>query len=104
MANVANSFVQGFRSNGGIARGAVLNSSGVRTQMSNIYTGLLVVLALLYLTPAFFYIPRATLAAIIIAAVIFMVQYRVIKPMWRSKSKLRYAYNKFQSNWIILLY
>ncbi|XP_061395026.1 sodium-independent sulfate anion transporter-like [Musca vetustissima] len=85
VCNVANSFAQGFRGNGGIARGAVLNSSGVRTQMSNIYTGLIVIVALLYLTPAFYYIPKAALAAVIMAAVIFMIQYRVVKPMWRSK-------------------
>lgn len=83
---MANSFAQGICGNGGIARGAVLNSSGVRTQLSNLYTGVIVIVALLYLTPAFYYIPKATLAAVIMAAVIFMVQYRVIKPMWRSKS------------------
>ncbi|XP_037812319.1 sodium-independent sulfate anion transporter [Lucilia sericata] len=85
VCNVANSFAQGFRGNGGIARGAVLNSSGVRTQLSNVYTGLIVIIALLYATPAFYYIPKAALAAIIMAAVIFMIQYRVVKPMWRSK-------------------
>ncbi|XP_065371265.1 sodium-independent sulfate anion transporter [Calliphora vicina] len=85
ICNVANSFAQGFRGNGGIARGAVLNSSGVRTQLSNVYTGLIVIIALLYATPAFYYIPKAALAAIIMAAVIFMIQYRVVKPMWRSK-------------------
>ncbi|XP_030370052.1 sodium-independent sulfate anion transporter [Scaptodrosophila lebanonensis] len=85
ICNVANSFVQGLRSNGGLARGAILNASGVRTQLSNLYTGVIVIIALLYLTPCFYFIPKAALAAIIIAAVIFMVQYRVIKPMWHSK-------------------
>ncbi|ALC47618.1 maker244 [Drosophila busckii] len=85
ICNVANSFVQGLRSNGGVARGAILNASGVRTQLSNLYTGVIVIVALLYLTPCFNYIPKAALAAIIIAAVVFMVQYRVIKPMWHSK-------------------
>ncbi|KAH8310920.1 hypothetical protein KR044_003462 [Drosophila immigrans] len=85
ICNVANSFVQGLRSNGGVARGAILNASGVRTQLSNLYTGVIVIIALLYLTPCFYYIPKAALAAIIIAAVVFMVQYRVIKPMWHSK-------------------
>lgn len=88
VCNVANSFAQGICGNGGIARGAVLNSSGARTQLSNLYTGGIVIVALLYLTPAFYYIPKATLAAVIMAAVIFMIQYRVVKPMWRSKSKL----------------
>lgn len=85
LCNIGNSFAQGFRGNGPIARGAVLNASGVRTQLSNLYTGIIVIFSLLWLTPAFQYIPKSALAAIILAAVIFMVQYRVIKPMWRSK-------------------
>ncbi|XP_011192448.1 sodium-independent sulfate anion transporter [Zeugodacus cucurbitae] len=85
LCNVGTSFAQGFRGNGPLARGAVLNASGVRTQMSNLYTGLIVIFALLYFTPAFFYVPKAALAAIIVSATIFMVQYRVVKPMWHSK-------------------
>lgn len=42
-------------------------------------------MSLLFFTPYFFYIPKAALAGIIISAVIFMVEVRVIKPMWRSK-------------------
>jgi MFS superfamily sulfate permease-like transporter len=47
--------------------------------------GILVILSLLFFTPYFFYIPKAALAGIIISAVIFMVEVRVVKPMWRSK-------------------
>jgi sodium-independent sulfate anion transporter 11 len=32
------------------------------------------------------YIPKASLAAVIITAVIFSVEYEVVRPMWRSKS------------------
>ncbi|CAD6993025.1 unnamed protein product [Ceratitis capitata] len=85
LCNVGIAFTQGFRGNGPLARGAVLNASGVRTQMSNFYTGIIVMFALLYFTPAFYYVPKAALAAIIVSATIFMLQYRVIKPMWRSK-------------------
>lgn len=84
-ANIANSFVQGYPGNGALSRGAVNNSSGVRTPMGNIYTGLLVILSLLFFTDYFFYIPKAALGGLIIAAVIFMVEYKVVKPMWRSK-------------------
>ncbi|KAI4472536.1 hypothetical protein M0802_016726 [Mischocyttarus mexicanus] len=42
-------------------------------------------LALFFLTPYFSFIPRASLAAIIISAVVFMVEVKVIKPMWRTK-------------------
>lgn len=86
-SNVLNSFVSGFPGTGSLSRGAVNNASGVRTPLGNLYTGGLVILSLLFLTPLFYYIPKAALAAIIISAVVFMVEVKVIKPMWRSKSK-----------------
>lgn len=87
LGNIANSFVQGFPGTGSLSRSAVNNASGVRTPLGNLYTSALVILALLFFTPYFYYIPKATLAAIIIAAVVFMVEVRVVKPMWRTKSK-----------------
>jgi sodium-independent sulfate anion transporter 11 len=50
-------------------------------------TGLMVILALQFLTPYFAYIPKASLAAIISGSVIFMVDPKIILPLWRSKSK-----------------
>ena len=88
ICNIGNSFFQAFPGNGALSRGAVNNSSGVRTPFGGLYTGIIVILALLFFTPYFFYIPRATLAGVIIAAVVFMIEVKVVKPMWRSKSKL----------------
>lgn len=45
----------------------------------------MVLLSLLFFTPYFFYIPKSALAGIIISAVVFMIEVRVVKPMWRSK-------------------
>lgn len=86
-ANIANSMVQGFPGTGSLSRSAVNNASGVRTPFGNVYTAALIILSLLFFTPYFSYIPKACLAAIIIAAVIFMVEVKVIAPMWRTKSK-----------------
>lgn len=88
---MVNSFAQGYPGTGSLSRGAVNNASGVRTPLGNMYTGLLVLFALLFLTPMFFYIPKAALAAVIIAAVIFMIEVKVVRPMWRSKSKCVFA-------------
>ncbi|KAF2885202.1 hypothetical protein ILUMI_20958 [Ignelater luminosus] len=85
LCNIANSFVQGYPGTGSLSRSAVNNASGVRTPLGSLYTGLLVIIALLFFTPYFFYVPKATLAGIIIAAVIFMVEVKVVKPMWRTK-------------------
>ncbi|KAJ8916082.1 hypothetical protein NQ315_004448, partial [Exocentrus adspersus] len=83
--NIVNSFVQSFPSTGSLSRSAVNNSSGVRTPLGGLYTSVLVITALLFFTPYFYFIPKATLGAVIIAAVIFMVEVKVVKPMWRSK-------------------
>lgn len=40
-----------------------------------------------YFTPYFYYIPKASLAAVIIAAVVFMMELHVFKPIWRTKSQ-----------------
>lgn len=47
----------------------------------------MVLLALSFLTPYFAFIPKTSLAAVIICAVIFMIEYEVVKPMWRSNRK-----------------
>lgn len=49
----------------------------------------MVILALQFFTQYFEYIPKAALAAVIVSAILFMVEYNVVKPMWRAKSKYR---------------
>ncbi|KYN30257.1 Sodium-independent sulfate anion transporter [Trachymyrmex cornetzi] len=83
--NMVSSFVSSMPVSGGLSRGAVNHSSGVKTTLGGVYTGLLVLISLQFLTPYLYYIPKAALAAVIIAAVVFMVEFQVVKPMWRSK-------------------
>ena len=53
--------------------------------MGGIYTGALVLLCLRYLMDYCAFIPKATLSAVIITAVIFSVEYEVVMPIWSSK-------------------
>ncbi|XP_013199998.1 sodium-independent sulfate anion transporter [Amyelois transitella] len=85
MANIFGSFVGAMPITGSFSRSAVNHASGVATQFGSLYTGILVILALSLLTPYFYYIPKASLAAVVICAVIFMIEYEVVKPMWRSR-------------------
>lgn len=85
VANVANSFMQAYPGGGSLARSVVSNGSGVKTTFNGIYTGVMVILALQFFTQYFEYIPKAALAAVIMSAILFMVEYDVIKPMWRAK-------------------
>jgi solute carrier family 26 (sodium-independent sulfate anion transporter), member 11 len=83
LSNILGSFFSSIPVTGSFSRSAVNHASGVRTPIGGIYTGTLVLLALGVLTPYFQYIPRAALSAVIISAVIFMIEYEVVKPLWR---------------------
>ncbi|CAG9584960.1 unnamed protein product [Danaus chrysippus] len=85
VCNVLASFVESMPVSGALSRGAVNHASGVATPAGGLYTGALVLLALQYFTPYFYYIPKASLAAVIIAAVVFMMELHVFKPIWRTK-------------------
>ncbi|XP_025414035.1 sodium-independent sulfate anion transporter-like isoform X2 [Sipha flava] len=83
--NLISSFVGSMPISGALSRGAVNNASGVKTPFGGVYTGIIVIIALQFFTPYLVYIPKAALAAVIIAAVVFMVELHVVKPMWRTK-------------------
>lgn len=75
-----------------IYRTAINSQSGVRTPVGSVWTGILVLLALAVLTPYFFYIPQASLAAVIICAVILMVDYEIIIKLFKVKSEYTHQF------------
>uniref|UniRef100_A0A1I8M775 Sodium-independent sulfate anion transporter n=1 Tax=Musca domestica TaxID=7370 RepID=A0A1I8M775_MUSDO len=83
LSNICGSFFSSIPVTGSFSRSAVNHASGVRTPIGGFYTSALVLLALGLLTPYFQYIPKASLSAVIISAVIFMIEFEVIKPLWR---------------------
>jgi len=95
MCNIMGSFVLSMPVTGSFTRTAVNNASGVKTPLGGAVTGALVLMALAFLTQTFYYIPKCTLAAIIIAAMISLVELHKIKDMWKSKSELMGIYLVF---------
>lgn len=67
--NIWASFFGAYPSTGSFSRSAIKARSGVKTPIAGIFSACVVVLALYALTPAFYYIPDATLAAVVIHAV-----------------------------------
>ncbi|XP_072168099.1 sodium-independent sulfate anion transporter-like [Diadema setosum] len=80
--NLAGSFVQGYPVTGSFSRTAVNFQSGVRTPAAGVVTGSVVLLALAYLTPLFRLIPEASLGAVIIVALIKLIQLPIMKKLW----------------------
>ena len=58
---------------GAFSRTAIMSRSGAKTPLSSAFSATVVVLALYVLTPAFYYIPSALLAAVVIHAVTDLV-------------------------------
>ncbi|XP_077979767.1 sodium-independent sulfate anion transporter-like [Glandiceps talaboti] len=82
-ANVLGSFVSSYPVTGSFSRTAVNSQSGVKTPLGGVFTGILIILALVVLTPAFQFIPQASLAAVIIVAVSQMVDFGILKKLWK---------------------
>jgi SulP family sulfate permease len=72
----------GFPVTGGFARSVVNFDAGAQTPAAGIYTAMGLTLAALFLTPALYYLPQATLAATIIVAVLSLVDLGTLKRTW----------------------
>ncbi|WP_111642025.1 SulP family inorganic anion transporter [Marinimicrobium alkaliphilum] len=85
LANIGGAFFKAMPVTGGFSRTAVNASAGANTGLASIITALLVGLALLVLTPLFYTIPNATLAAIIIVAVAGLIDVHEARHLWQVK-------------------
>ncbi|KAL7028863.1 hypothetical protein ACKWTF_006023 [Chironomus riparius] len=73
MCNVLGSFFKSIPTCGAFTRSAVSNQSGIQTPFAGIYSAIMALMALTLLTQYFNFIPKATLAAILICAVLSLV-------------------------------
>ncbi|XP_055877244.1 sodium-independent sulfate anion transporter-like isoform X1 [Biomphalaria glabrata] len=84
IGNLVTSFFQGYAVTGTFSRTAINSQCGVKTPLGNIFTGVIVIISLYFLTPLFYYIPKCALAGVIIAAVLAMVDIQSFKMLYRA--------------------
>jgi high affinity sulfate transporter 1 len=82
-ANVGSGLCSGMVVNGSLSKTAVDASAGGRSQLSSIVCAGLTVLTLLFLTSLFEDLPEATLSAIVIAALIALVDLGALRELYR---------------------
>lgn len=75
-------FFQAFPTSGSFSRSAVNKEAGSKTILAGFYTILLIVLTLLFLTPYFYYLPKAVLGAIIVVAIFGLIEPSYIRRLW----------------------
>jgi len=81
-SNIMGSLFQSYISTASFSRSAINNESGAKTNLAGIFSVLLVVLTLLFLTPLFYYLPNAVLASIIMVSVFSLVDIAYPKKLW----------------------
>ena len=82
-ANIASAFSGGFPVTGGISRTVVNFDAGAVTQAASIFAAIGIALACVYLTPVLYFLPKVTLAATIIVAVVAVVDFSILKKTWQ---------------------
>ena len=82
VANLSSAFTGGFPVTGGFARSVVNFDAGAVTPAAGVFTAVGITLASLFLTPALYYLPQATLAASIVVAVLSLVDFGILKSTW----------------------
>ena len=81
-ANIGAAFTGGYPVTGGFSRSVVNFDAGAQTPAAGAYTAIGLALAALALTPLIFFLPKATLAATIIVAVLSLVDFGILKRTW----------------------
>ncbi|MDG4719162.1 MULTISPECIES: SulP family inorganic anion transporter [Thalassospira] len=82
-ANLGAAFTGGYPVTGGFARSVVNFDAGAQTPAAGAFTAIGLAIAAIALTPLVYFLPKATLAATIIVAVLSLVDFSILKTSWR---------------------
>jgi sulfate permease, SulP family len=82
-ANAAAAFTGGYPVTGGFARSVVNESAGAETPLAGVFTAVIILLVAAFLTPLFHHLPKAALAATILAAIWRMANFKDAWHAWK---------------------
>lgn len=87
LSKMTGSFFQSMPVSGAFSRTAVNFKSGAKTGFSSIVAGLIVMLVLLFLTPLFYHLPLATLAAVVIVSALGFINFKSMFRLYKINPK-----------------
>lgn len=85
LGNILGACGQSYPASGSFSRSAVNLQAGAVTGMSSVFTSLMVVIALLFFTPLLYHLPQAVLAAVIMMAVIGLINASGFIHAWKAQ-------------------
>jgi len=81
-SNFIGAFFYSFPVTGGFSRSAVNYQSGANTPLSSVISASLVLLTLIFLTPLFYFLPKAILASVIMVAIVKLIDISYVQRLW----------------------
>ncbi|OQX23563.1 MAG: sodium-independent anion transporter [Desulfobacteraceae bacterium IS3] len=85
ISNMLGAFSQSYPVSGSFSRSAVNLQAGAVSGLSSVFTGLTVVITLLFFTPLLYHLPQSVLAAVIMMAVIGLINVAGFIHAWRAQ-------------------
>ena len=82
-ANLGAMLTGGYPVTGGLSRSVVNFEAGANSGLSSVITAVLIALTVIFLTPVFYFLPQASLAAIVIVAVAGLIDVKTFRHVWR---------------------
>lgn len=87
LTKIGGAFFQSYPTTGSFTRSAINNDAGAKTGISSIVAAIVISLTLLYLTPLFYSLPQAVLAAIIVVAVKKLIDVKGAIALWKKDKR-----------------
>ncbi|MDO6737313.1 SulP family inorganic anion transporter [Wenyingzhuangia sp. 2_MG-2023] len=82
MMNMVGSMFKSYPTKASFSRSAVNDEAGSKTAMAGLFSVMVIVIVLLFLTTHFYYLPKAVLAAIIMVSIVKLVDYKEASRLW----------------------
>lgn len=83
LGNIIGSFFMCYPTTGGFSRSAVNDQAGAKSNLASLFSAIVIILTLLFLTPLFYYLPNALLGSIIMVAVFGLIDFKLPLSIWK---------------------
>ncbi|KJR40195.1 sulfate transporter [Candidatus Magnetoovum chiemensis] len=85
LANIIGAIGKSYAVSGSFSRSAVNLQAGAVTGLSSVFTSFIVLITLMFLTPLLYHLPQGVLAAVIMMAVMGLINIKGIKHIWHAQ-------------------
>ena len=83
LAKISSGFSGAFPTSASFSRSAINLYAGAKSGWATLFATAIVLIALLWLTPALYHVPKSVLAAVVVAAIVNLLQPRLASQLWK---------------------